>query len=329
MPSRRRTKVDPYRVARALNAVMMEGARPGFGNLRLLSTTADMLSARPEALPKDLMFDDSDDEVIRKVFEQVREGLAVDTFLADPRRAKRFATMCRRLGLKKPVAAINRRLLALRKRTGGGPFKPATAKARHGGLLQRFGPAVEAAMTKLRIRRGISVDDILADPELGDELESLATRMIAGGTPEDYRLCALQVRKARHLDKSERTLFEAIDPDSVMSKFESAEHFLSDSTQTQHDAGIVLLTESDRPIFLSRFDDVAQGAVLLSKAKLSTHLLADSQFWKAQPENSKVRYIPSSAMPGAPLRVYEFRLIRDLNPAFNWPMRDVDLDSAA
>jgi len=326
----RQSQIDPYRIARAMNAHMVEGASVGFGNFNLLRTTADMVSSRPEVVPE-ILFSDSDDEVIRKAFEKIRVGLAVDRFLADPTRAKRLTTLCRKLGLKKPPAAINRRLLALRKQPGGRVFKPTTVVEPRRDLMKRFGPAVEAAMTKIRVLKGASVDDLLADVVLGAEFESLAKRMIAGGSPEDYRLCALHVRKNRHLDRNERSLFESIDLKHALNTMRTLEPDLqSESSRRETDEpGIVLLTECGRPLYLSRFDSMKLGAQLLHQAKLSTHLLADSKFWKAAPEATLIRFVPASTVSDAPLRLYELRLIQELNPAFNWPIRDSGSKDAA
>ena len=70
----------------------------------------------------------ADDEVIRKAFEEIRNGVSPDRFLVSRENVERFTKVCRELRLKKPPAAIALRLLALRKR--GGFFSETTVRPR-------------------------------------------------------------------------------------------------------------------------------------------------------------------------------------------------------
>ncbi|MEM6507226.1 MAG: hypothetical protein AAF711_17440 [Planctomycetota bacterium] len=148
--------------------------------------------------------------MIVKAFEKISNGYSPDRFLADPSLVKKFNKLCVELGLKRKPVEINRRLLAMRKRTGGGLIKPTTNYDRRAGLIEKLGPAVEFAMTKMAVRFGASVDDLLASPEIGSAFESVARRIIPRGTAVEYRLCALQIRKATHVKGDMRTLFEEV-----------------------------------------------------------------------------------------------------------------------
>ncbi|MCW5777460.1 MAG: hypothetical protein KIS87_13570 [Phycisphaeraceae bacterium] len=281
----------------------------------------DVLAARPEVLPP-VEFSDSDDEVIRKAFEELRGGLAVDRFLADPALTKRFNSLCRRLGVKQSSANVNRRLLRLRKATGGGRLRPATIRDVHPRLTERIGPAAESAMVKMLVRFGASVDDILADPELGEEYEAFARLVIDDGTALEYRLCALQIRKSRHLSKQDRMLFEELDPVAIVDEFIDLGTIAEpEFAKVPEGDGIVVLCEPSRPLFLSRFRSLIDGAQTLARESVVRGLGGDSVLWDPDTDAIRVRAIEAESLPVGPVQLWELRLISEWRPTFNWPVR--------
>lgn len=316
--------LNPFLLARTLGGVVVPGGRSRFGGFGVGSTTASLLAGRPPVLPE-VAFSDTDDEVIAKTFERMRDGMAVDRFLADPAVVDSFVSACKRLGIKQPAAAINRRLFRLRKATGGGRLRATSRRDMHRGLVDRLGPAVEFAMVRMAIRHGASTDDLLADPEFGAEFERLARTVIPGGSALEYRLCALQIRKNRHLERRHRSLFESLEPSEVASEFEE----LGTLADVQIDAapeeeGIVLLQDPNKPLLLSRFHDLRQGARLLARAPIARGFSAGDHFMDIRPAEVRLRYVSAENLRDiseGSARLWELRLIAELNPTFNWPVR--------
>lgn len=313
--------LNPWRVGRVLGGHMVPGPRLRFGGFGVVPSTVELLASRPERLP-DVHFTDSDDEVIRKAFEEIRDGRSVDRMLADPVLAKRFNTLCRSLGVQQSPADVNRRLLRMRKAAGGGKLQSTTVADKHSGLLERFGAAVEPAMVKMMVRYGASVDDLLADPQLGEVFEAMARATIDGGTAVEYRLCALQIRKCRHLAKADTTLFQELDPALILDEFVDLGSVASPSrAEVPEGEGIAVLLEPARPLLVIRFKDLPLGVNILRSGHVVEGLGADTALWRPDPAAIQVQAIGADALPMASPQLWELRLIDEWRPVFNWPLR--------
>ncbi|MDQ7014280.1 MAG: hypothetical protein Q9O74_10335 [Planctomycetota bacterium] len=312
---------NPWRAGRVLGGHMVPGTRLRFGGFGVMPSTVELLAARPECLP-DVHFSDTDDEVIRKSFEEIRDGMSVDRMLADPVLTKRFNSLCRTLGVRQSAADINRRLLRMRKASGGGILRRTTVADKHPGLLDRFGPAVEPAMVKMLVRYGASVDDLLADPELGESFEAMARATIEGGTSVEYRLCALQIRKSRYLTKADTPLFQQLDLGLILDEFIDLGSVAERSnTEIPDGEGIAVLLEPTRPLLVSRFKDLQSGVNTLASRHVLEGLGADTALWRPDPRDIQIRAISAEELPTASVQLWELRLIGEWRPVFNWPLR--------
>lgn len=302
---------------------MVPGARARFGGLGKLPTVASMIeSRRPVAV--EVGFHESDDQVIRKTFERMRDGLAVDRFLADPALARKFAQQCVDLGIKRSHADINRRLLKMRKASGGGLLAPTSNSPKHRGLADRFGFGVESAIVKLHLRHGASVDDVLADVELGEVFEKTARRLSPGGRPVEYRVCALQLRKRRHLTPQMRSLFDNMDPTEAQHSFVEFSHRRGVSAASElRVPGLILLSEAETPLFLGRFSRLSTGLDRLGDERVVSKLAEDSFTWKPNMKSVRVEYAVASSLRAGNLQAWELRLIQAWRPAFNLPIKSV------
>ncbi len=312
--------LNPYAISQVLGGCFVPGARGRFGSFGLLQTTADIVASRPEVVPA-VHFSDKDDAIIRKVFEEMREGMAVDRFLADPSLARRFVSTCQKLGLRVSPPAINRRLLRMRKAAGGGPFRKAIRQPAKRGLFDLYGMGVEAGMVKVSARHGASVDDILADLEIGEQFEKIAKTVSPGGSAIDYRLCALQVRKHRHLSKSDRSLYEDIDAGKIISGLETAgsvEELNPESVPD--DEGILLLREPERPLYVASFGDLQEAVERHANTAILNGLASDNGFWRPDPRQVFVQYVTADDLD-APPHVCALKLISELRPTFNWRVK--------
>lgn len=312
--------LDQIRISKILGGVASPGTRRSFGGFGLPAAANEMLIDRPHLLPE-IEFSDSDDAVVVKAFEKIRNGYSVDRFLSDPALVKKFNKLCLQLGLKRKPVEINRRLFAMRKRSGGGLIKPTTNFDRRGGLIEKLGPAVEFAMTKMAIRFGASVDDLLSSPELGSEFEAIARRIIPRGTAVEYRLCALQIRKAMHVKSEFKSLFEettAADIDSHALSLGSIQNI--ESGDEFEGPGVVVIREPDRALYLSKYSHLDKGLDLIARKNVIKHFAAENRFWDLDINRVTVDVIRSEDVPEIPLPVCEWRLRADYEPAFNYPL---------
>ncbi len=313
-----RPPLNPYALARYLGGVFQDGGtQPVFGDLGKLQVAASALANRPAIVP-DVEFSDSDDEVLRKCFEHMRDGLAVDRFLADPVLARRFTGACREVGLTKAPAAINRRLLRLRKKAGGGPFKRTTRIPRHPGLLDRLGMGVEYAAVRIRMRNGASVDDILADVEIGEEFERLAREISPGGSPVEYRVCALQIRKDRPLTTEEQSLFHEVNSKEIEEELVPIgplDHVAVDDAPPE--AGILMVLAPSASLFVNRFSDLHVAAQRVADPAFGDGLARTLRTWQPSLAETQVQFVTATDLPG-PISLWHKRLLVDLMPLFNW-----------
>ena len=133
---------------------------------------------------------------LRAAFDAIRSGYSPDRVVADPQLNAAFISHCRALGCAEPAATLNRALLNLRKQ--GALRGIASAKTSFPDEDQyRF--AVEIAVRFLERRDGVTLDEIICDPERATELDQLASNIAPGYAPLHYRWAAFNLRKAKRL----------------------------------------------------------------------------------------------------------------------------------
>jgi site-specific DNA-methyltransferase (adenine-specific) len=122
---------------------------------------------------------------IKAAFDAVRGDHSVDRLVADPELNARFVEKCRELG---EPATLNRALLNLRK---GGHLRGIKSNRLSAGDDDPYRFAAEMAVRYMERRDGVSLDDIICDPELASEFDRLAAAIAPGFTPLQYRWAAL------------------------------------------------------------------------------------------------------------------------------------------
>lgn len=122
--------------------------------------------------------------LIPRAFQEVRAGYSVDRVLADPALNARFIDKCQELGVGDLPAVINRMLCNLRKR---GQLRGIQSKATSFPDLEAYRFAAEMAVRYLERREGVTLDDIVCDPELAAEFDHLAATICPGLTPLQFR----------------------------------------------------------------------------------------------------------------------------------------------
>jgi len=134
---------------------------------------------------------------VRDAFLTVRDRYPPDRVVADPQLNQAFISKCRRMGLADSIKALNQKLLNLRK---GGDLKGLPRSVRTSFRNEeeyRF--ASEIAARHLERQKNVTVDEIICDPELVREFDSIAADLAPAFSPFQYRWAALNLRKAKRL----------------------------------------------------------------------------------------------------------------------------------
>jgi hypothetical protein len=129
-------------------------------------------------------------------FEAVRQGNSVDRVVADPVLNAAFMAECRQGGLAGAAATLNRALLNLRK---GGQLRGMKSRTASIGDDDPYRFAAEMAVRFIERRDGVTLDDIICDPELAAEFDQIAESISPGFAPLQYRWAALNLRKSKRL----------------------------------------------------------------------------------------------------------------------------------
>lgn len=133
---------------------------------------------------------------ITAAFENSRQGFSVDRVVADPTLNAAFLAECHGQGLEASPATLNRALMNLRK--AGGLRRIRSVRSSFPAEDQyRF--AVEMTVRFMERRDGVSLDDIICDPQLATEFDALAAAISPGFSSLEYRWAALNLRKASRL----------------------------------------------------------------------------------------------------------------------------------
>ncbi len=133
---------------------------------------------------------------LREAFEASSEGFSPDRVVADPELNASFLEACRRLGISGSPATLNRSLLNLRKQGG---LRGIRSHRTSFPKEDEYRFAAEIAVRILERRDGVSLDDVISDPELAAEFDRVAAQIAPGFTAVEYRWAALNLRKARRL----------------------------------------------------------------------------------------------------------------------------------
>ncbi|WP_439630881.1 hypothetical protein [Gemmata sp.] len=305
--------LDQLAISRILGSTVRPFTRSSFGGFSKVKVVGEMLGARPPR-PVKLLPDVARDALIVRAFEKAHRGFSVDRTLADPELSRQFVANCHRLGVKASHAAICRRLLRLRK---SGDFQVVTTREEKRSLTPFLIPA-ELAFAQLTYRYDASHDDLIADPEVGEAYDSLASKLGRGrGSVVDYRLAALHLRKnIRSRARGEVAELARFDFTDISRRWHTIDTLdrikLSSVPQTQ---GILSLVEPNRFLYLTRCPDLRSGMEVFQDGEILTTL--GGGFWKPSFENIMVNILGPEDTNGANLRLVELKSLEVYRPVFN------------
>ena len=138
-------------------------------------------------------------------------GFSADrVILADPELNAAFVDACRSAGVPGKPVEWNRMILRMRKARKLPKLQgPKTISIRREDT-DDYDFASEIAWENLHEKHsGLSLDDILSDPDIAQEFDCVARRFAPGFSPFQYRWAALKIRKYAMKDKARaKVLFE-------------------------------------------------------------------------------------------------------------------------
>jgi hypothetical protein len=260
------------------------------------------------------------DEEIKAAFEKLRKGLSPDRFLADPSSSRALQReLARQYRLKAPESAINLRLLGLRK-AHRKSFAPTETPARARHLIELYGPGVEAALRAVKFRYGASIDDMLAFPEIGEDFESIARELSPGATPIEYRLCALQIRKGRHLTGTYEQQAKELDVRRLDRRWiDLGSPRDAQRADVSEKAGLLELLTPDQSLYILRTQHVDRSIHTTFRPEQVKRLLDNERFLRTEYKDVQLRAVQKKQLPGGTLKTWELKLMNIRNPLLNLP----------
>lgn len=310
--------LNHYAINKIMGGQMVHAGRMRFGRLGLGAVVGGMLKHRPRPNAR-VAFDIDADRVVHEAFVRTHCGASAESVLIDTSLAARFHSAARRLGLHASAADLNRRLLNLRKNPGrykkfGLILPPATQTTPEPSIVPRYAHVIEFSLARLRLRYGVSIDDILIDPELGEEYERMVRSAAPSLTPREMRLAALYIRKTRYIAKQRAALIDSLDT----VKIEDAFADVRDASALDAREGLVELLEDGRHLYISHNEDVRASAEQLTSESSLAFMAND--FWQPKRGSLQVRVFLGHDFLTVPVAHWQLKLISDKKPVFNWPV---------
>jgi hypothetical protein len=134
-------------------------------------------------------------ETLIQAYSNARDGYSLDRVVADPDLNTRLSHECQRVGLAGEPRIWNRMLFDLRKNGRLSHLKTSKRTSFSQAELDHYLFASEIALQQM-INQGIeSLDEVLCDPTVAREFDSVAAQLAPGYSPLQYRWGALKLRK--------------------------------------------------------------------------------------------------------------------------------------
>jgi hypothetical protein len=227
-----------------------------------------------------------------------------DLYIADPNRNRLFLDKCRELGIQASDYAINKRLMYARKNG----YLRGLDSVKTVVNYEDYAFASEFAATELKYKTGASIDDILCDPELASQFDSIARRLAPGYTSFRYRWAILSIRKAGRQAEWK--------PDYAMPDLVGAFKLMTDPLgYLPEEGGVYLLSERERPLYARSTANIRHGVELHRKPQMFSAVT--DIFWQPKVDDFIVRFavLDSTKL----FKPVERKLIEEKRPVFNVP----------
>lgn len=315
--------LNHYAINQIVGGKMVAGVRTRFGQFGLPSIVNSVLKNRPRPRAH-VAIDLGSDRIVEKAFRATFDGHSAESLLLDKSLSSKFHAEARRLGFHASTADLNRRLINIRKNPAryskqGIELPKSTKVTPHPSIVPQYAHVVEFALSRLRYRYGVSIDDILIDPDLTDEYE----KMVAIAAPQlsslDMRLAALYVRKTRHVAKSSEELFKSLNVERIDNAFADLGVLTQlDTTALKDEAGIIEILENGRYLYISRNDHLRSSVEQI--ASNSSLVFMANDFWQPNPAKLSIRLLAGERFLNTPVSQWQLKLISEHKPVFNYPV---------
>jgi hypothetical protein len=323
MAKRERRQLNQWAISKTLGSEMRPATHGRFGRFNLLPLIGEALSSMDdhEATDSGDVARDSFPLLVQ-AFAETSGGYALDPFLADPELAAKFHKRARQLGINASDAALNRRLMSIRKNPSFYGLRLPAATRDEGlpaDVLKKTIIGVEFAVAKMKRLNGATVDDMLEDPALGRRFDKLCADLVPGFKPAEYRLTALYLRKTRYMKRSDESLFAKLDVSQIDAAMKSVGPLASIRVrELPKEEGIIDLVEQNRHLFVTRNDDIRATASQFKNSRLLENL--GGSFWSPRRETIDVRFYVGSEFHGVKVSAWERKVIQVHQPIFNLPI---------
>lgn len=246
---------------------------------------------------------------IQRAFETCCDGFSTDRVVVDPDLNLQFISECRKIGLQNPVAELNWELFNLRKRGLLTEYKTVRRTSFPDESAYRF--AAEIAARFMERLHNTTLDRILCDPDLAVLFDDVATKIMPGYLPLQYRWAALNLRKSNGL-KPELASRVAASPLQIIA-WPIQELPLDQIPMGQ---GLYLFYDSQKLLYVGESDNL--------RFRLKKHLdHSDNKgfarwLWEygAAGLNVEIHVLNPNTLTRT-RRALELELIRSRNPVFN------------
>jgi site-specific DNA-methyltransferase (adenine-specific) len=305
--------INHFAISSILNSEIVGRAKFGHGQIASQGDPQkffDLLDVgRPPAVAHGS--EDVDVHAVVEAFHAVRNTRedrgSSELYIADPERNAEFLAKCRELGIQGSDYAINKRLMYARKNN----YLPHLHSIKTSFDYEGYAFASEFAATELKYRTGASIDDILCDPGLASEFDSVAKKLAPGFTSLEYRWAILSIRKAGRHNK--------LQPGFRMPEFTGRFWLVKDPVERLPIAnGIYILYEKEKPLYARSTANLRHGVEQHRKPQLLSAVV--DKLWQPNPDNLLVSYaaLPENS-PKSLLLPVEKRIIEEKRPIFNVP----------
>jgi DNA modification methylase len=244
------------------------------------------------------------EEQLLAAFEATAHGYSLDRVMAEPTLQADLHEECRKRDLPGEPRTWNQLLFRLRKAGRLAHLKTSERTNFSWTDCDRYLFGVEIALRQMHDQYQVTLDELLADPELAAEFDAWCDKLSPGASPLEYRWAALKLRKEAHAARVRKM---ALTPGRWRGEVELAKR-----DEWPAHAGPA--------IYEIRAADEKQASYLGATWNLAERLAAQFSVAKENfyGDSLRVRYYPTRVVQAADLLGYQILEIEARLPRQNW-----------
>jgi site-specific DNA-methyltransferase (adenine-specific) len=307
------SNLNHYVISAILNSEIVGRTKFGHGQIASQADAQRVFDLLEVGVPPAIVHGNEEVNVhaVVEAFHAIRNARkdrgSTELYIADPQRNAEFVAKCRELGIQASEYAINKRLMYARKNN----YLPNLESVKTSFDYEDYAFASEFAATELKYKIGASIDDILCDPGLASEFDSIAKKLAPGFTSLQYRWAILSIRKAgRH---------QKLKPSFEMPKLTHQFWLMKDPLESLPLVnGVYILYEREKALYARSTVSLRHGVAQHRKPQLLNAIV--DKLWQPNVDNFLVSYatLPDKS-PKSLLLPIEKRIVEEKRPIFNVP----------